>query len=308
MVFRRQRQSGVALIMVVVTVAIISLLAVAMITEQAFMVRRVQNAITLDSALQYGIGGEQMAALALKWDADNTEADGYSERWNTPQHYPVDNGMIRGHLSSQQGRFNLNNLVNAEGKVQPNAQAALERLLDQLQLDKQWIPALVDWVDPDANVSPGGAEDSAYQTRERPYLAANQPLVSRQDLRLVQGVTPELYEQLEAYVTALPSGTPLNVNFASPEVLAAYIPELSPGEAGDLTEALRETMAEDESDFKQRLSGVDWEAVPAWGVDSEYFTLDVTVSLGGSDVQLYSVLKRNGAGDVSVVHRGRGLQ
>ncbi|EDY86399.1 general secretion pathway protein K [gamma proteobacterium HTCC5015] len=301
-------QRGVALLMVVVTVAIISAIAIAMVTDQTFLLRRIQNTIVVDTAVQYGLGGEQMAALALQWDSDNSEADGYGEVWLTPQQYPVDEGMLSGAIGTPQGRFNLNNLLDASGKVQPNEQAALERLLTVLNVSKVWVPALIDWMDSDQTVNPNGAEDGVYQSLEKPYLAANRPLRSVQELRMIQGVTEEVYERLAPFVTALPTGTPLNVNFASAEVLAAYLPEMAVPSARKLVEELRESMAEDEEQFKQKAGSFDWDEVPQWGVQSQYFDINMTVVLGGTEVRLYSVLNRNSGGDVSIVRRGRGLQ
>ena len=50
--------------------------------------------------------------------------------------------------------------------------------------------AIVDWVDPDDNPRPSGAESSDYS--DKGYRAKNGPLNSMDELLLVKGVTPQL--------------------------------------------------------------------------------------------------------------------
>ena len=52
--------------------------------------------------------------------------------------------------------------------------------------------SIIDWVDPDNDAAPGGAESDYYNGLTPPYNAKNGPLDSLEELLLVKGVTPQL--------------------------------------------------------------------------------------------------------------------
>jgi general secretion pathway protein K len=81
---------------------------------------------------------------------------------------------------------------------------------------------LLDWVDEDEVRQNGGLEDEVYQQRQPPYRAANRPLLSVDELRLVEGFDGPLVDALRPYVTVYPlaGGGGVNLNTAPPWVLA----------------------------------------------------------------------------------------
>ncbi|MCV6604948.1 MAG: type II secretion system minor pseudopilin GspK, partial [Porticoccaceae bacterium] len=142
-------------------------------------------------------------------------------------------------LEDMQGRLNINNLQvkvadsSGAGKTVAErftvAQRRFIRLLqsfdDELPLDQneavEITEAVIDWLDPDDNTTGfGGAESSHYQSADAAgYRPANGEAVSVTELRLVKGVTPEIYQRVFPYLCALPVGTALNINTASPRLL-----------------------------------------------------------------------------------------
>ncbi len=88
--------------------------------------------------------------------------------------------------------------------------------------------SMLDWVDRDDEHRIGGAESDYYRSLPRPYLAKNAPFDSLEELRLVKGVTPELYEGGGSFPVGLAqvftvfnrTGT-LNVRGMPPPVLRA---------------------------------------------------------------------------------------
>jgi len=97
---------------------------------------------------------------------------------------------------------------------------------------------LLDWIDADIDATfPDGAEDDIYLLETPPYRAANRPLVSTSELRLVKGYSAEIIALLEPYITALPEPTALNVNTASPLVLQALHADLAAMDAEQIIEA-----------------------------------------------------------------------
>lgn len=332
-----QRQSGVALIMAVVSVAIIAIIAVAMSSEQTLLIRRIQNTTLVDSAWQYALGGEQFAALALqKEQAEGKKLDSDYDH-NSELHlseeflFPLEDvaGTISGSMQELQGLFNLSNLEDSSGAVSSIGVAAFENLLMQVgvptSLKNDLTAAVSDWIDPDQQELANGAEDSYYQTLEKPYLTANQLFKSVAELRLVKGFNDKIpqpdntektvFELLEKHLVVLPTKTALNINTASVEVLQASYPHLDASQAAELiARAAEDPPFASVSDFtghkaNQVKNGqpIDWADYLPMDVRSEYFAVNLTVSLGGIDTPLYSVLRRNlDDGRVHIVRRQRG--
>lgn len=87
---------------------------------------------------------------------------------------------------------------------------------------------LLDWRDPDRSRRPGGAEDRDYESAGYPYGARDGVLDSVGELRLVRGVTPEIYRRLAPYVTVNCLNAGVDPLVASKTVLAA-VPGLDRG-------------------------------------------------------------------------------
>ncbi|NNM01526.1 MAG: type II secretion system minor pseudopilin GspK, partial [Gammaproteobacteria bacterium] len=101
-------------------------------------------------------------------------------------------------------------------------------LLKALEIDPGIVQALQDWLDGDAQTRfPNGAEDDYYLNLPVPYRAANAPFADISELRLVRGVTPEIYAKLAPYLTVLPVMSDIDVNSAPPEVLMSLGPFLT---------------------------------------------------------------------------------
>jgi len=81
---------------------------------------------------------------------------------------------------------------------------------------------LIDWVDGDDIRQSGGSEDDYYQGQDPPYRAANRPLLSVEELALVEGFDGPLMEALRPYLTVFPyaDGGGINPNTAPTWVLA----------------------------------------------------------------------------------------
>jgi len=81
---------------------------------------------------------------------------------------------------------------------------------------------LLDFVDPnDDRVSTGGWENDYYERQDPPYKAWNQPLLSVEQLGLVEGFDAKLVAALKPYLTVFPlsDAQGINLNTAPPHVL-----------------------------------------------------------------------------------------
>lgn len=217
----RPLQRGVALITAMVVVVAASLVVAENATRQLVDIRRTDHLLTAERVQLLAQGVESWARGMLVKDLENGAVDHLGEDWAKPLPATVVEGVtLAGSLEDLQGRFNLNGLLQANGEPDPLQVTRLQRLLRALELEPELVQGVLDWLDGDLDPRfPGGAEDDHYLRLEPPYRAANRPLASVTELRLVTGFDAATYARLIPFVTALPEATPVNVNTASPEVL-----------------------------------------------------------------------------------------
>ncbi len=125
-------------------------------------------------------------------------------------------------------------IVDEERKINVDlaSREVLIRLLDRVGLpsgvERDTIAdSILDWIDADSLHRLNGAEDDYYLSLSRPYRAKNGPLDSLEELRLVRGVTPEIYDLLAPHLTVWGSGQ-INLNTASETVLQVVVPQIAP--------------------------------------------------------------------------------
>ena len=306
------KERGVALITAIVLVAIATVLAVRLGTRASLDVRRTAGLIALDQAWHVALGAEAWAAEVLREDRQDSQTDELGERWAQPiPPLPVDGGTVRGGLEDMQGRFNLNNLLAADGSVSEPGVLRFERLLDNVDADRRWARIMVDWLDADTVPGyPDGAEDGNYLSQNPPYRAANGAVTTITELMALPGMTIEEYLRIRPFVAALPAGSKVNVCTAAAPVLAALAAggsDFGDGEAlaGNRRDGCFPTIA----DLQATLDPVEFQALqPAISETSNWFRAVTTVSIGTSELTLYSLIERNSAGGSRTVLRSIGTE
>ena len=305
----RRQQRGVALITAVLVVAIGTMIAVNLMWEGTLDLRRAESALAADQGLLYVQGAEAWAADILRQDlVDSPDADHLGEQWaiELPP-LPVDGGTITGRLEDLQARFNLNNLVGADGMEDQLARSQFERLLNHLEIDPGLAGAVVDWLDPDTELRfPTGGEDVVYTSQDPPYRTANSMITSTSELMAIAGFDRDTYRRLAPYVTVLPRGTKLNVNTASDVVLASLSDNLDLATAAALVE---ERANEEFLDIDGTFAGlVEPDTLQEIDGVSEHFLLTATVTLGSNQLTMRSVLQRDRSGITRALFRSLGVE
>ena len=296
-----KRQRGVALVTALLVVSLATVAAVAMVTRLQVDMRRTGNLLNGEQAYAYAIAAESWAHVILRRDQKESDFDSLEEDWATAlPPIAVEGGFVNGHIVDLQGRFNINNLIEddgepteAEAAVNAEELAYFERLLEVLDLEAALAPALLDWLDADINSRfPDGAEDDTYLLADTPYRAANRPMVSISELRLVKGFTPEVVAVLEPHVTALPEETVININTATPAVLRALHQELDDSGVEELIADRGEDGYEDVDTFLEHtaLAGLDLEIEV--DIVSDWFNVLTATSVGRGQAQLESLFWR----------------
>ena len=302
------RQRGVAILTAMLVVALGTMIAVNLMWSASLDLRRTTSALAADQGWMYLQGAEAWAGDILRQDqVDSIESDHLGESWaiELPP-MPVDGGAIAGRLEDLQGRFNLNNLVTPQGQEDEIARRQFERLLVSLELDPALAGVAVDWLDSDGDTGfPFGAEDATYAGFDPPYRTPNFIITSPSELLAMSGFDVESYRKILPYVTALPSGTTLNVNTASDVLLASLSDDIDMARSAaliderggaDFPDISASFEGDVEPDVLRRIDGV-----------SQYFLLTATVSIGTNQFTMYSVLQRDNSGIVRAFFRSLGV-
>ncbi|MFT6777376.1 MAG: general secretion pathway protein K [Paraglaciecola sp.] len=222
----KAKQQGVALIIVMLIVAIVSVLATEMGSRLQLQVKRASNIKENNQAYWYAMGAEQYVRKSIKQLMDeNGQVIHLQQPWNQEFIYPIDGGGIQAQLIDMQSCFNLNALRESDTSKLTARKDAFERLLQHVDAD---IPtynmeilsdSLVDWLDENNSTFGLGAEDSEYESRQFPYIAANNYMVHKSELRLINGVEAPWLRELLKLVCVLPNHNlfKINVNTVSEE-------------------------------------------------------------------------------------------
>ena len=218
-------QRGVALLTILLLVVSITVVAGAMLASQKIAIRRSGLLFDQNQLLQDINAGQQLAVTLIRADAKLNDTDSIQDIWAQP----IPPYMLGGHsigieLRDEGSRFNINNLYH-NGAVDTAALAVFQRLLTQLNLEPDIAIAVLDYQDADSDVYQDGGDESVVYAQQSNRGAdknlPNQALLSIDQLAEVKGFNAEVLAALRPYITAVPYYLPININTASPVLLAA---------------------------------------------------------------------------------------
>jgi general secretion pathway protein K len=123
-----------------------------------------------------------------------------------------------------------------------------------------------------------------------------------QELAAARAMTPSTLAGLMRYVTSLPADTPLNVNTASSEALAASIANVDAGAMTQLIASRAGRPFTSLADFRQRLpAGASIGDEAMYTVKSRYFLVSVRARQGDTIAQAHALVDRGGSASSRVV-------
>lgn len=160
-------------------------------------------------------------------------------------------------LNDETARLNVNALTESNYNI-------LAELLEELEVPEQQAEmiaaSVIDWKDENhiTVAEDLGAEQSYYAQLPVPYDCKNRYLENVEELLLVRGMTPEIFERLRPYITIYPLWGSLRVNFstASEPVLLALARWTTGARTGandmDAASFVRKVM-----DFREGADGIE---------------------------------------------------
>lgn len=218
---RAHRREGMALLTVLLLVAAISALAVLMLDDVRFSLRRTTNAELAAQAQWHALGAESLARIMIdRLDVAHPDRTPVDPAWaGRPRRFPVDGGSITVTLTDGQACFNLNSVVEGYGAFMIGRELGRRQLIAlagavgvKPDAAEPLADSLMDWIDVDAVQRTRGAEDPAYLAGPRPYRTGATLLAEVSELRAIRGVDPALYRALRPYVCAHPTADPSMIN------------------------------------------------------------------------------------------------
>jgi general secretion pathway protein K len=142
------------------------------------------------------------------------------------------------------------------------------------------LTAITDYLD-----SGGSGVTGSYLSRDPPVLPRGGPLALVDELREVDGMTPDLFAILQPVLAALPMNSRINLNTAPDILLQAVLAPLPAEVVGEVLN--RETAIQSMSELRQRtveiLETEDIDDLPfdRMTVNSNWFVADLTATLDG---------------------------
>ena len=304
------RQRGVALITAILIMALITTLTYSLEWDNSLDLRRTYVSLYRGEAIQAAMGAESWVLGMLRQDFEDSDTDHLGEIWASDiPPLPLEGDDIQGEIFGQiedlQGRFNINNLIGADGKVDQPSLDQYERLLLALGLDVRFAGITADWVDSDTESGfPDGAEDSIYTGIVPPYLTANRAITSTSELAALEGMDKTTLDILRPHIVALPGRTLINVNTATGPVLQSLDENLS---VADVERLLAEREESGFADLGSSFSSlVTPDVLSQLAEDSDFFQLKVIVRVDTVRITYFSLVERGQNGEVSSILRSLG--
>lgn len=224
-------ERGVALILVLWVVALLAVIAGSFVYGARTSALTAGNLVAVAKARALADAGIHRGLYELGKPATD------AERWlaNGREHaLDLEGATIRVVMRDESAKIDLNQANDV----------LLKGLLRSAGLDdeaaNQLLDAILDWRDPDDLARPQGAERDRYDALGLPYIPANAPFRTVNELLQVIGVTPELYRRLEDALTVHSGQSGIHSPQATRQVLMA-LPNVS-GEDVDAYLAQRDEM------------------------------------------------------------------
>ncbi len=304
------RQSGAALLLAMLTVTLVATLASAALWQQWRAVQvetaerqRVQAGWILTGALDW-------ARLILREDARGNQNSGNPDHLGEPWAMPLEEArlssflavdknnntdaglaaFLSGEVRDQQARLNFLNLVRTTGE-------GTRSRLEVSAADLQTFTKLFQLLD----LPPAELNAAAQALLQTSLLAANDPQPSRTPLMPTKlahlawlGIGRASLAVLEPHVTLLPERTTLNLNTASPQAIAASVPDLSLADAQRLVTERERDPWRDIADAARMRPGIASQLrSDRHDVRSRYFEVRGRLRLDDTVIEERSLVVRN---------------
>lgn len=224
-----RNEQGFALVLTLVVTALLVAVAAEFIHGVYVDTSLQRNFVNLQQASLMAESGVKGGVELLKNLRQGGDAAALLQILERPLELEDEKGTVSVAMEEENGKLNLNAVSEFHDQ-------ARRRLLRLRGLPEGIGDALADWVDPDGDPRPDGAEAPYYQTLPAPYLPRNGRFETFGELGLVRGLSPALVQGLAPCATVYGIDWSININTAPLPVLMAL--------HDDMTEELARSVIE----------------------------------------------------------------
>lgn len=305
----KTKQNGSAIVVALFVVALVTIAATAMLTRIQQDIRREELYLNANQAYNYAQGSVYWAMDQLGNNLKAQQPNRLTDQLpiQSPEN-KIDHATVQSTIYDAQGLFNINNLNDAN--YRENFARLIKVLAPKLSdndVNKITL-GIITWITPGQGQT---SFDDIYKKQNPPYHSPHHAMANMSEFRLIQGVTPELFAQLEPYIIALPIATHININTAPVPVLMSLAPTLT------LDSAKNIEIARQSSPFVDTKSFLNYDVVknnpfPEDKITtiSNYFLVKTQVTIGDHTTILYTLLQRelkNSQPTVTIVWQSKAL-
>ncbi|MDT0507579.1 type II secretion system minor pseudopilin GspK [Novosphingobium sp. MMS21-SN21R] len=294
------RESGAALLSVLLLVAVMAVIAAIMLDRLNLATRLAGNGQAMTQARLYATSAETLAMARIKAMVDVSDERTVDRGGLLGREFPLPlaRGTVMARVDDAGNCFNINSLIEADAlgtlKLRVVGLNQLRALMAGLAIPQAESAiasdAIADWIDSDNVPAPNGAEDETYQGTTTPYRTAGRLIGDVSEIRAVRGMTPQFYERLRPWLCALPGAdlSPINVNTLRPDqalLLSILAPEAIPVDRARALIAARPALGWGSAD--DALRGLSAPNIPLnqLQVRSRWFLLTQTVTVDSAQVE-----------------------
>ncbi len=297
-------QRGAAVLMALFVATLATLIVSGLFWQQFVLLRTIENQQLLVQSRVLMAGALDWARAMLREDSLRSSHDGLDEFWAQglaetrldqlgESSTLASQASISGSIEDAQSKLNLRNLLGADGEIDANQLEALKRLCDLLDVPTITAELLALRIQ-EAFAAPDDADSAGPRDTEE---ARPLPPLLGADVAAVRGVDPEAGSKLAAYVVLLDTITPVNVNTASPEVIAARIGITLAQARALVAERERVTHFANTGDVRNRLGGAGIDTTDRdIATASRYFFVRGQIKLSRADIRMEALVRRAALG------------
>jgi len=239
----KTEREGFVLVVVLCMVIMMSVLLLGFNYESRTNLRSVDDFRKSQEALNCAKAGLNIAIAAARDTPDIHNDKSLLNLFSGEETFAVDEGKCSITISDESGKLNVNHLKDKNGNLNRTRIDQLLRLIDLLSQKEAGhsdigyglVPSIIDWTDGDDEIEcldfikndNLGAESSYYNQLKPPYKCRNKPLETTEELLLVQGITPRVFDRIRDYLTVYGDGK-INVNCAAKLVLESLSENMDP--------------------------------------------------------------------------------
>jgi len=202
-------ESAIALIIVMISILVLAILAGGFAWSMKVETKLAGNANSEAELEWLGRSGVEYAKWVLSWMDPTKPYDSLEQAWATghglvgPTNNAIEvqnpvqlgNGSFTWSIKDNERKFNIN--MAADPRNEQMSRQILQQALTVMGADAGESPpiisAIIDWIDPNDDISLEGAESEYYQGLSPPYQAKNGPIDDISELLFVKGISQDMY-------------------------------------------------------------------------------------------------------------------